>query len=65
VSVDSARRRPLYHVLYDDGDDEDYDEAELQYALEFHVAIKTGGQLTVLESDVKGFASLSLHRTHA
>ncbi len=34
VSVDLNRRRPLYHVLYDDGDEEDYDDQELQYALE-------------------------------
>jgi hypothetical protein len=40
VSVDVKRRRPLYHVLYGDGDEEDYDEGELQYARELFVAHK-------------------------
>ncbi len=42
VSVDLHRRRPLYHVLYDDGDEEDYDDQELQYAIELHEALKNG-----------------------
>ncbi len=46
VSVDLNRRRPLYHVLYDDGDEEDYDDQELSYAIELHEAHKNGLQLT-------------------
>jgi hypothetical protein len=42
VSVDLNRRRPLYHILYDDGDEEDFDDQELQYALELHDAFKNG-----------------------
>jgi hypothetical protein len=42
VSVDLNRRRPLYHVLYDDGDEEDYDDQELRYAIELHEAHKNG-----------------------
>ncbi len=38
VRVDMHRRRALYHVLYSDGDEEDYDAAELQYAREFFIA---------------------------
>ncbi len=38
VRVDVHRRRPLYHVVYGDGDEEDYDEGELQYARELFVA---------------------------
>jgi hypothetical protein len=38
VSVDLHRRR----VLYDDGDEEDYDDQELQYAIELHEALKNG-----------------------
>ncbi len=30
--VDTSTRRPLYHVVYTDGDEEDYDDGELQYA---------------------------------
>ncbi len=46
VSVDVHRRRPLYHVLYDDGDEEDYDEKELVYAMELHEAHKNGTPCT-------------------
>ncbi len=46
VSVDVHRRRPLYHVLYDDGDEEDYDEQELRYAMELHEAHKNGTPFT-------------------
>jgi hypothetical protein len=46
VSVDVHRRRPLYHVMYDDGDEEDFDEKELQYALELHEAHKNGRPFT-------------------
>jgi hypothetical protein len=42
VSVDFNRRRPLYHVLYDDGDEEDYDEQELRSAIALHEAHKNG-----------------------
>ncbi len=42
VSVDLNRRRPLYHVLYDDGDEEDYDDDELRHAIKLHEAHKNG-----------------------
>ena len=37
----SKRARTLYHVTYDDGDEEDLDEEEFQYAFELE---KLGGQ---------------------
>ncbi len=46
VSVDLNRRRPLYHVLYNDGDEEDFDDQELCYAFELHEAHKNGLPLT-------------------
>jgi hypothetical protein len=46
VSVDLNRRRALYHVLYNDGDEEDFDDEELCYAFELHEAHKNGLPLT-------------------
>ncbi len=40
--VNTTSRRPLYHVVYTDGDEEDYDDAELQTAINLYVAVKTG-----------------------
>jgi hypothetical protein len=34
VSVDMKKRRHRFHVVYDDGDEEDYDFAELEYAVQ-------------------------------
>jgi hypothetical protein len=42
VRVDLNRRRPLYHVVYDDGDEEDYDIEELRVAVKLHEAINNG-----------------------
>jgi hypothetical protein len=42
VSVDLNRRRPLYHVLYDDGDEEDYDDEELRQGIKLHDAHTRG-----------------------
>ena len=42
TKVDSTRRRPLYHVVYTDGNEEDYDDGKLQCAIDLHVAVKTG-----------------------
>jgi hypothetical protein len=42
VRVDMNRRRALYHVVYTDRDEEDYDLAALQYAHEFCVAYRLG-----------------------
>jgi hypothetical protein len=42
VRVDMTTRRPLYHCVYTDGDAEDYDNAELQYAIDLHGALKAG-----------------------
>ncbi len=42
VSVDLNRRRHLYHVLYDDGDEEDYDDEELRSAMKLQEAHKNG-----------------------
>ena len=47
VRVDLVTRRPLYHVIYSDGDEEDYDDGELQYAIDLHFAVKTGLTLPV------------------
>jgi hypothetical protein len=47
VSVDLVTRRPLYHVIYTDGDEEDYDDGKLQYAIDLHFAVKTGLALPV------------------
>ncbi len=35
----------MYHVVYTDGDEEDYDDGELQYAIDLHVAVTTGVHL--------------------
>ena len=37
TKVDSTRRRPLYHVVYTDGNEEDYDDVKLQCAIELHL----------------------------
>ncbi len=54
VRVHIHRRRPLYHVLYGDGDEEDYEEGELQYALELHAAVQAGATLPVLHHAEQG-----------
>jgi hypothetical protein len=41
TKVDSTRRRPLYHVVYVNGLEEDYDEVKLQCAIELYVSVKT------------------------
>ncbi len=43
VSIDSNRRRPLYHILYADGDEEDCDYEELHYALQLLIAALKNG----------------------
>ena len=40
-------RRLLYHVVYSDGDEEDYDDAELQFAIDLLFAFKAGVALAV------------------
>jgi hypothetical protein len=47
VTVDVVTRRPLYHVVYSDGDEEDYDDAELQFAIDLLFAFKAGVALAV------------------
>jgi hypothetical protein len=42
TKVDLTTRRPLYHCVYTDGDEEDYDDAELQYAIDLHCAVTSG-----------------------
>ncbi len=37
-----AGRRYHYHVKYDDGDDEDYDYAELEFAVELLQSLVNG-----------------------
>ncbi len=39
----------MYHVVYTDGDEEDYDDGELQYAIDLHFAVKAG--VTVVPQD--------------
>ena len=53
-SVDSNRRRPLYHVLYADGDEEDYDYEELYYALQLISALKNGTHDALKANDHTG-----------
>jgi hypothetical protein len=54
VKVDVHRRRPLYHVVYGDGDEEDYDEGEFQYARELFVAHSRGETLPAIAKEEKG-----------
>ncbi len=54
VSVDVVTRRPFYHVVYSDGDEEDYDDAELQYAIDLFVAFKSGLTLPVQSHENDG-----------
>ena len=54
VRVDMTTRRPLYHCVYDDADEEDYDNAELQYAIDLFVAFKAGGSIQPQWNDDKG-----------
>ena len=54
VRVDVVTRRPLYHVLYSDGDEEDYDDGELQYAIDLHFAFKSGLPLSVQFNEDNG-----------
>jgi hypothetical protein len=56
VRVDIHRRRPLYHVVYTNGDEEDYEDAELQYAREFYVVHTTGAATPAKEDDGRGKA---------
>jgi hypothetical protein len=42
VSVDMEGRRHHYHIVYEDEDEEDYDFAELNYAVELQKAIANG-----------------------
>jgi hypothetical protein len=42
TKVDSTKRRPLYHVVYTDGDEDNYDDGKLKCAIDLHVAEKTG-----------------------
>ena len=54
VRVDVVTRRPLYHVVYSDGDEEDYDDAELQYAIDLFVAFKSGVTLPLQSRENEG-----------
>jgi hypothetical protein len=54
VRVDMNRRRALYHVVYNDSDEEDYDSAELQYAREFCVAHRLGTLPPTQEDETAG-----------
>jgi hypothetical protein len=47
-------RRPLYHVVYCDGDEEDYDDAELQYTIDLFVAFNSGLTLPVPSYENEG-----------
>ncbi len=42
TSVDTGGRRHHFHVLYADGDEEDYDYEEMEFAAELHYKIQTG-----------------------
>ncbi len=42
TSVGMEERRTHYHVRYDDGDEEDYDYAELEYAVELQQLVALG-----------------------
>jgi hypothetical protein len=61
VRVDINRRRPLYHVLCGDGDEEDYDEGELQYARELFVAHVRGATLPAIENEEPGTTCMTYY----
>jgi hypothetical protein len=42
TKVNLTARRPLYHCVYTDCDEEDYDEAEFRSAIDLHFAVKAG-----------------------
>jgi hypothetical protein len=54
VRVDVHRRRPLYHVVYGDGDEEDYDKGKFQYARELFVAHSRGATLPAIANEDSG-----------
>jgi hypothetical protein len=60
VRVDVHRRRPLYHVVYGDGDEEDYDEGEFQYARELFVAHSRGETLPAIANEQSGITCMLL-----
>jgi hypothetical protein len=60
--VDSTTRRPLYHCVYADGDEEDYDDGELQYAIDLHFAVKVG---TRIEGNVNADIGIFNHLFYA
>ncbi len=41
-SVNTEGRRHYYHVLYEDGDEEDYDLEEMEFAAELHYKLQRG-----------------------
>jgi hypothetical protein len=47
--------------MYDDGDEEDYDEGELQYARELFVAHVRGATLSAIEIEAPGTISMTYH----
>ncbi len=49
TSVDTGGRRHHYHVLYDAGDEEDYDFEEREFAAELHYKIKRGTYVAPME----------------
>ncbi len=40
--VQTVRRRHVYHVKYEDGDSEDFDDGEYKYAYELRQAVDNG-----------------------
>jgi hypothetical protein len=42
TSVNTEGRRHYYHVLYEDGDEEDYDFEEMEFAAELHYKLQRG-----------------------
>jgi hypothetical protein len=52
--VDLTTRRPLYNCVYTDGDKEDYDDGELQYAIDLHFAFKARLTIEPLVNEEKG-----------
>ena len=42
TTVNLTGRRPLYHCVYTDGDEEDYNQAELRSAIDLHFDVQAG-----------------------
>jgi hypothetical protein len=62
TKVDMGSRSHHYHVVYDDGDEEDYDFEEMEFAAELHYKIMRGTNVApVLDEEPMSDGEGSLH----